>query len=167
MVPADSNVEVEPDDEAAGLVKHLDSASAEIIADPYADEWKEAILDEYAAHIVNQTWEIVDYPSSRKPIGSRFVLKTKFKENGDIERRKARLVAKGYAQRPGTDFQETFAPVARISSIRMLMALSAEWNLTVHQMDVVTAYLNDEVEEELFVEISEQLEESLSDIMNK
>ena len=167
MVPADSNVEVEPDDEAAGLVKHLDSASAEIIADPYADEWKEAILDEYAAHIVNQTWEIVDYPSSRKPIGSRFVLKTKFKENGDIERRKARLVAKGYAQRPGTDFQETFAPVARISSIRMLMALSAEWNLTVHQMDVVTAYLNGEVEEELFMEIPEQLEESLSDIMNK
>ena len=167
IVPADSNVEVEPDDEAAGLVKHLDSASAEIIADPYADEWKEAILDEYAAHIVNQTWEIVDYPSSRKPIGSRFVLKTKFKENGDIERRKARLVAKGYAQRPGTDFQETFAPVARISSIRMLMALSAEWNLTVHQMDVVTAYLNGEIEEELFMEIPEQLEESLSDIMNK
>ena len=167
MVQTDWNVEAEPDDEAAGLVKHLDPASAEMIADPYTDEWKGAILDEYAAHILNQTWEIVDYPSSRKPIGSRFLVKTKFKENGDIERRKARLVAKGCAQRPGTDFQETFAPVARISSVRMLMAFSAEWNLTVHQMDVVTAYLNDEVEEELFVEISEQLEESLSDIMNK
>ena len=82
MVPADSNVEVEPDDEAAGLVKHLDSASAEIIADPYADEWKEAILDEYAAHIVNLTWEVVDYSSSRKPIGSRFVLKTKKQNSG-------------------------------------------------------------------------------------
>ena len=67
IVPADSNVEVEPDDEAAGLVKYLDSASAEIIVDPYADEWKKAILDEYAAHIVNQTWEVVDYPTSRKP----------------------------------------------------------------------------------------------------
>ena len=85
------------------------------------------------------------------------MLKTKFKENGDIGRRKARLVAKGYAQRPGTDFQETFAPVARISSIRMLMALSAEWNLTLHQMDVVTAYLNGEVEEELFMEIPKKL----------
>ena len=70
MVPTDSNVEVEPDDEAAGLVKHLDSASAEIIVDPYADEWKKAILDEYAAHIVNQTWEVVDYPSSRKPLAA-------------------------------------------------------------------------------------------------
>ena len=70
MLPTDSNVEVEPDDEAAGLVKHLDSASAEIISDPYADEWKEAILDEYAAHIVNQTWEVVDYPSSRKPLAA-------------------------------------------------------------------------------------------------
>ena len=59
MVPADSNVEVEPDDEAAGLVKHLDPASAEIISDIFADEWKRIILDEYAAHILNQTWEVV------------------------------------------------------------------------------------------------------------
>ena len=170
MVPADSNVEVEPDDEAAGLVKHLDSASAEIIADPYADEWKEAILDEYAAHIVNQTWEIVDYTSSRKPIGSRFVLKTKFKENGDIERRKARLVAKGYAQRPGTDFQETFAPVTRISSIRMLMALPFPLSrVEPHSSSNGRCYRIFKwcFEEELFMEIPEQLEESLSDIMNK
>ena len=66
MVLTDSNIEAEPDDVAAGLVKHLDPASAEIIADPYADELKGAILDEYAAHIFNQTWEIVDYPEAEK-----------------------------------------------------------------------------------------------------
>ena len=150
MVPADSDDVGESENEVAGLIRHLDPASTEeALADPSAEEWNNAILEEYAAHISNRTWEIVDYPPSRKPIGSRFVLKTKLKANGDIERRKARLVAKGYAQRPGTDFQDTFAPVVRTSSIRMLMALSAEWNLTVHQMDVVTAYLHGEVEEEL------------------
>ena len=78
----------------SGLIKLIDPASTETIIDPNADEWKEAIRDGYATHILNQSWDIVDHPSSRKPIGRRFVLKTKFKENGDIERRKAWLVAR-------------------------------------------------------------------------
>jgi len=113
----------------------------------------------------NRTWEIVDRPNNRKLIGSRFVLKTKLDRNGDVDRRKARLVAKGYAQRPGMDFLDTFAPVARGSTIRLMMALSAELGLTVHQMDVVTAFLNGEVEEEIYLDLPDQLENTLSDII--
>lgn len=76
-------------------------------------------------------------------------------------------MAKGYAQLPGCDFQETFAPVARASSIRLMMALAVEQGLTVHQMDVVTAFLNGEIEEELYMELPEEFEAALKEIINK
>ncbi len=68
---------------------------------PNWDEWREAVEQEYLAHIVNGTWELVDRPKNRKPISSRFTLKTKFKSDGSIEKRKARLVAKGYTRYVG------------------------------------------------------------------
>ena len=93
----------------ANLTENLDPTNA--------SEWKDAVLDGYAAHIKNRTCEIVDYPKHRKPIRNGFVPKTKIKANGKIERRKTR---------PGADFQETYVPVVRAGSIRMLIALSAE-----------------------------------------
>ena len=111
----------------------------------------------------NNTWEIVDLPSNHKPIGVRYVFKTKLTKTGGRERRKARLVAKGFSQIPGTDFNDTFAPVSRASTIRLMMALSVEMNLIVHQMDVVTAFLNGEVEEEIYMTVPEKLESLLKD----
>ena len=67
MMPTGSNIEVEPGDEAAGLIKHLDPASTLTIIDPNADEWKDSNLGEYTVHILGQTWDIVDYLSSRNP----------------------------------------------------------------------------------------------------
>ena len=78
-----------------------------------------------------------------------------------MERRNARLVAKGFTQRPGTDFNETFAPVARIGSIRTVMALAAELELEIHQLDFVSAYLNGDIEEEIFIEIPNELSKIL------
>lgn len=131
------------------------------------NEWKEAIEQEYLAHMINNTWELVDRPEGRKLIGNRFVLKTKLKQDGSIEKRKARLVAKGYTQIDGIDFQETFSPVARMSSIRMLLALAVEKGLVVHQMDVVTAFLNGKVDEELYMEVPENFQEILTDVAMK
>lgn len=76
------------------------------------------------------------------------MLRTKYKTDGNVERRKAHLVAKGYSQRLGIDFQETFAPVARQSSIRILVATAAQLDLSLYQLDVVMAYINRDLEEE-------------------
>jgi len=160
-------VSADTDEEhAANLADVSDPQSLpEALRSNDADEWRKAVTEEYLAHLCNQTWDVVDLPAGHKPIGTRFVLKTKLKQNGDIERRKARLVAKGYTQRPGTDFIDTFAPVARATSIRLLMALSAELKLNIHQMDVVTAFLNGDIEEELYLTLPEELEETLTEIV--
>jgi hypothetical protein len=116
-----------------------------------SEEWKEAMKNEFNSLKKNKTWEIVDRPSDRKVIGCKWVLKTKFNSDGTIARRKARLVAKGYAQLPGIDFQETFAPVSRLCSARLIMAIAAQYNLIVHQLDFVTAYLNGDIDEEIYM----------------
>lgn len=95
----------------------------------------------------NNTWDIIERSKGRKIIGCRIVLRNKYTATGDLERRKARLVAKGYNQQHGVDYTETFAPVARMSSVRMVAALAAQYGLTIHQLDVTTAFLNGEIEE--------------------
>ena len=90
----------------------------------------------------NETWDLVELPSGRTSIGSKWVFKVKYKSDGTVERFKAQLVAKGYAQQPGVDYDETFSPVVKFRSIRALLALAVQHDLLLHQMDVVTAFLN-------------------------
>ena len=82
--------------------------------------------------IKNQTWVFVDRPKDAEIIGSRMVLRNKYKPDGTIEKRKARLVARGFAQRPGIHFSQTFAPVARLSSIRLIVALAVQQKMKIH-----------------------------------
>ena len=111
------------------LASELDPMTlSEALNSPEAEEWNTAMYEEYEAHKANGTRNIVDSPLVKKPIGAKFFFKTKFDSKGRIERRKARLVAKGIAQMPGTDFNETFAPVARANSIRVIMVFAVEWN---------------------------------------
>lgn len=91
-----------------------------------SEKWKEAMEAEMEAIEKNQTWELMDLPKDAKPIGVRWVFKTKLNENGDVEKHKARLVAKGYAQRYGVDYAEVFAPVARLDTIRTILAVAAQ-----------------------------------------
>jgi len=77
------------------------------------------------------------------------VLRNKVNPDGTINRRKARVVAKGFAQRPGIHFNQTFAPIARMSSIRMLVALAVHYGMSIHQLDVTTAYLNRKIQESI------------------
>jgi len=101
------------------------------------EEWKEAIQEELDNMRRNETWEEVDrLPLGAKPVSTKWVFKTKLNANGEIERRKARLVARGFTQREGIDYTKTFAPVTRLSTVRMLAALSALKNYKLKQLDV-------------------------------
>lgn len=113
--------------------------------------WKKAILDEYNSLLVNNTWDLVDLPENRKAIPCKWVFKTKRDGDGAIERRKARLVIKGFAQRQGIDYEETFSPVVRYNSLRYLLSLAAEFDLDIDQFDAVSAFLQGDVEEEIFM----------------
>ena len=114
--------------------------------------WKEAIDDEMDSINGNNTWVLVDLPKGSKPIGCKWVFRRKYDTNHNVHSFKARLVAKGYKQKEGMDYFDTYAPVARITSIRVLFALASIYHLHVHQMDVKTAFLNGDLNEEIYVE---------------
>ena len=124
----------------------------EALVSPNAKEWQEAADLEYESLLENETWDLVDLPRERKAVGSRWVFRVKHHSDGRVERYKCRLVAKGYSQLYGADYDETFSPVVRFSSIRTLLSFAIQNNLHVHQMDVVTAFLNGHLEEEIYME---------------
>ena len=120
--------------------------------------WKMAMNEEYNALQINQTWTLVELPKDRKAIGCKWVFKAKQNADGSIAKYKARLVAKGFTQKHGIDFHETFAPVAKHTTIRTAFAIAAAENYNVNQMDVNTAYLHADVEEDLYMEQPEGFE---------
>jgi hypothetical protein len=117
-----------------------------------ADLWQEAINDEMDSLLSNETWHLAELPPGCKPIGCKWILKKKLKPDGTVEKYKARLVAKGFRQRENIDSFDSYSPVTRITSIRVLISLAVVYNLIVHQMDVKTAFLNGELEEEIYME---------------
>ena len=114
-------------------------------------EWKEAMDKEYLSLLSHNTWDLVDLPEGRKAVGCKWVFKTKRKASGEIDKHKARLVAQGYSQEAGVDYDEVFAPVARYKSIRSVLAIANQFNLECHQMDVVSAFLNGELIDEIYM----------------
>jgi hypothetical protein len=121
-------------------------------------KWEKAMLEELEMLQRNDTWQLVKLPKDRKPVGSKWVYKIKRGPNGEIERYKARLVAQGFSQQSGIDYNETFAPVAGLGSLRTILALCAQYGLEVAQMDVKGAYLNGELEEEIYMRQAEGFE---------
>ena len=109
--------------------------------------WKEAIYSEIESILHNLAWELVDLPPGCKPSSSKWVFKRKRKVDGSIDKYKPRLVIKGYKQIEVLDYFDTYSPVTRINSIRTVLAIAAFRNLEVHQMNVKTAFLNEDLEE--------------------
>ena len=113
---------------------------------------KEAIDSEVESILQNHTWELVDLPPGCKPLGYKWIFKRKMKADGSINKYKARLVIKSYRQREGLDYFDTYSPVTRINSIRMIIAVAALRNLEIHQMDVKTTFLNGDSDEKIYME---------------
>lgn len=107
--------------------------------------------EEYESLLKNKTWILTKLPSGRKPITTKWVYKLKRKVDGSIERYKARLVARGFSQRAGLDCKETFSPVVRLDSIRLILAIAAQEDLELVHFDVRTAFLHGLVEEEIYM----------------
>uniref|UniRef100_A0ACD5WYF1 Uncharacterized protein n=1 Tax=Avena sativa TaxID=4498 RepID=A0ACD5WYF1_AVESA len=114
--------------------------------------WKKAMEEEMGSILENHTWEFTSLPSRQRAIGLKWVYKIKKDPEGNIVKHKARLVAKGYVQRQGIDFEEVFAPVARMETVRLLLALAAHSRWEVHHMDVKSAFLNGDLIEEVYVQ---------------
>ncbi|KAK9076273.1 hypothetical protein SSX86_004606 [Deinandra increscens subsp. villosa] len=114
-------------------------------------KWLDAMQTELEAIKRNNTWTLTQLPKNQKAIGLKWVFKLKKDANGEVTKHKARLVAKGYVQLKGVDYEEVFAPVARIETVRLILAMAATNNWRVHHLDVKTAFLNGELQEEVYV----------------
>lgn len=120
--------------------------------------WIDACKDEIISIEKNNTWILVDLPEGVKPIGLKWVFKIKRNADGSIIKYKARIVAKGYVQRYWIDYDEVFAPVARMETVRLVIALAASSGWEIHHLDVKTAFLHGELKEEVFVSQPEGFE---------
>ncbi|KAL0399318.1 UNVERIFIED_CONTAM: Retrovirus-related Pol polyprotein from transposon TNT 1-94 [Sesamum radiatum] len=122
------------------------------MASSEAKQWKEAVKSEMDSIVSNGTWKLVDLPPGCTTIGCKWIFKKKLKPDGSVDKFKARLVAKGFKQKEGIDYFDTYSPVARLTTIRVLIALTSVYSLPIHQMDVKTAFLYGELEEEIYMD---------------
>nr|GEZ45383.1 putative ribonuclease H-like domain-containing protein [Tanacetum cinerariifolium] len=122
------------------------------ISDALQDpSWVKAMQEELLQFKIQNVWTLVDYPKEVRPIGTKWVLKNKKDERGIVIKNKDRLVAQGHAQEEGIDYDEVFAPVARIEAIRLFLAYASLMGFTVYQMDVKSAFLYGTINEEVYV----------------
>jgi hypothetical protein len=143
---------------SASLSKYAISVTLDIEPNSYKEAsqhkcWQEAMNAELQALHQNKTWIYVDLPANIKPIGNKWVYKIKHKADGSIERYKARLVAKGYNQIEGLDFFDTFSPIAKITTVRTLIALASIKSWHLHQMDVNNAFLHGDLQENVYMTV--------------
>jgi hypothetical protein len=129
----------------------------EALGDP---NWVNAMHEELNNFAHNEVWELVKRPSDHNVIGAKWVFRNKQDENRVIVRNKARLVAQGYSKVEGLDFDETFAPIARLEAIQILLAYATSHNIKLYQMDVKSAFLNGKINELVYVEQSPCFEDS-------
>ena len=107
--------------------------------------------EEYAALMRNKTWELVELPPNKSAIGSKRAFRTKFHPDGSVQKYKARLVAQGFNQRPGFDYIETFSPVVKSTTIRLILSLALAKGWSIRQIDVNNAFLNGDLHEDVFM----------------
>ena len=123
----------------------------EVMAGPNSDKWLEAMKSEIGSMYENKVWTLTDLPVERRAIENKWIFKKKTDADGNVTIYKARLVAKGYRQVQGVDYDETFSPVAKLKSVRIMLAIAAYYDYEIWQMDVKTAFLNGYLKEELYM----------------
>ncbi|KAK1642030.1 hypothetical protein QYE76_059835 [Lolium multiflorum] len=123
----------------------------EAMMSPDSNKWQEAMKSEMGSMYENQVWTLVDLPDGRKVVENKWIFKKKIDADGNVTVYKARLVMKGFRQIQGVDYDETFSPVAKLKSVRILLAIAAFFDYEIWQMDVKTAFLNGDIEEELYM----------------
>ena len=116
-------------------------------------KWRAAMLEELQALRKNKTWELVTLPTGKRAVSCKWVYTVKQNAQGKIERYKARLVARGYTQTYGIDYDETFAPVAKMNTVRILISCATNFGWPLHQLDVKNAFLHGDLHEEVYMEI--------------
>ena len=141
--------EIELDDDELMLMGTVEPTNYSTAA--VEDCWQQAMKTEIEAVERNNTWRLTELPVGQKAIGLKWVFKVKRDANGEVVKHKARIVAKGYVQQQGRDFDEIFAPVTRLETVRLLLALAAKNSWEVHHLDVKSAFLNGEIHEEVYV----------------
>eukprot|EP01018_Ginkgo_biloba_P029065 Gb_03166 [translate_table: standard] len=125
------------------------------IIEPKASEqqvWQDAMMEEYSSIMRNDVWDIVPRPEGKYVVTSKWIYKIKHVADDSVEKLKARFVARGFSQIEGVDYEETFTPVARYTSIRAVISIAAEMGWRIYQMDVKAAFLNGIIEEEVYIE---------------
>ncbi|GJW50100.1 retrotransposon protein, putative, ty1-copia subclass [Tanacetum coccineum] len=122
------------------------------LSDPEFDKWLNAINLEMQSMKDNEVWDLVDLPPNGKTVGSKWLFKKKTNMDGAVHTYKYRLVAKGFTQTPRIDYEETFSPIENIRVIRILIAIAAFYDYEIWQMDVKTAFLNQHLSEEVYME---------------
>ena len=115
--------------------------------------WCQAVHNEINSILKNKTWTITKCPPNQNPITAKWIFKTKHHPNGDINKLKARIVARGFQQQAGIDYTDVFTPVVKWSTILAILALAAQYNSPLWQMDVITAFFNGDINEDIFMEI--------------
>lgn len=137
--------------EAIALLVREPDTMEEALSGLNAIEWKDAMNAEYQSLLQNNTWTLITLPEGKRAIPCKWVYKIKTDSNGEVVRYKARLVIKGFIQKKGIEYNEIFAPVARHTSIRYLLAMAVKYNLFIEQMDAVTAFLQGDIDTEIYM----------------
>ncbi|RVW33419.1 Retrovirus-related Pol polyprotein from transposon TNT 1-94 [Vitis vinifera] len=141
------------------LSPSIESPTSSSIVEPQSfeeaikdEDWRKAMEKEIDVIEKNETWQLVEKPKDKEIIGVKWIFRVKYHSDGRVQRLKARLVAKGYSQQPNVDFHETFAPVARLDTIRNYYYMAAQKGWLLYQLDIKSAFLNGKLEEEIYVE---------------
>ena len=120
--------------------------------DVNSNKWLEAMKDELKSIVQNEVLDLVELQEGHRKVGFKWVFKTKCDSHGNLDCYKARLAAKGFTQKDGVNYKETFSPVSKKDSFRIIMVLVAHYDLELHQIDVKTAFLNGNLNEEVYMD---------------